>query len=105
MTNKEALEKARVLCKPGSATCRSCGGKGYIEVHEPGHTHYETDDECPAYHFRRVSCTCSRHKEIAAELLRAYADGVIAGQPMYGKVAVAEYKDIRAEADKLERGE
>lgn len=38
--------------------CSRCGGRGYIEAHIPGYTHYETDagEPCPSYHFRRAVC-------------------------------------------------
>lgn len=36
--------------------CRQCKGTGIIERHQPGHTHYETDLECPPYHFERSRC-------------------------------------------------
>jgi len=49
--------------------CEKCKGKGYIERHQPGMIHYETDAEepCPSYHYERVPCVrCgfTRTKEI-----------------------------------------
>lgn len=40
--------------------CRRCSGTGFVEQHQPGHTHYETDagEPCPAYHYRKVPCVC-----------------------------------------------
>ncbi len=52
--------------------CAKCGGKGYVEVHQPGHTHYETDagEGCPSYHYERVPCTCNRIAQLEAEVSR-----------------------------------
>jgi hypothetical protein len=40
-----------------------------VEVHQPGHTHYETDagEGCPVWHFERVPCTCNRIAELERE--------------------------------------
>lgn len=43
-----------------TANCGLCAGKGYLEVHKSGMTHYETDagEVCPPYHFERIACSC-----------------------------------------------
>lgn len=63
--------------------CAKCKGLGFTERHQPGHTHYETEGECPAYHFEKVPCiscgtgTVANNKQLAEtqaivrELLKA----------------------------------
>lgn len=50
--------------------CRHCGGKGYIEVHRPGFTHYETDagEPCPSYHYDRTLCSCNQLERLKKAL-------------------------------------
>jgi hypothetical protein len=105
MTTEQAIKKELELRERGS--CEICRGKGYVEVHQPGYTHFKTDSECPPYHFQRVPCTCSPQNRVASALLRAYADGIewAIDTPGIGwREWQSERVRIRAEADKLEQG-
>lgn len=63
------------------SVCKNCNGKGYVETHRSGFTHYETDvgEECPGYHFARTPCSCTAgaNAELAAIRL-AFPEGHLA---------------------------
>ncbi len=52
---------ARELVDINRELCRLCQGRGWSEVHQAGHTHYETDagEGCPGYHYKRIACECT----------------------------------------------
>jgi hypothetical protein len=56
---RESEERVPASTDP-DAPCKLCNGKGFVEVHMSGFTHYETDagEGCPAYHYNRVPCSC-----------------------------------------------